>query len=398
MNMIQINKNETPSLTRSMIWLMAVGSGLVVANLYYNQPLLGLIARNLQQTEAAVSKIPMITQLGYATGLLFIVPLGDMFKRKRIILIDFALILLSLLAFALSSSLTAMLVASFFIGITSVVPQIFIPLAAQLSRPKDTAKNVAMVVSGILIGILASRVFSGMVGEYLGWRMVYFIAMGGVLLLGIFIAILLPEMNPTFSGTYRELMKSILYYVKIFPELRMAAVRGALTFASFSIFWTTLVFHLESPPFFAGSDIAGLLGLVGIVGALAASITGRITQTVGQNLVITVGGVLMLLSWLVFGVAGASYCGLIIGIVFLDMGIQAINVSNQSIIFSAHRNATNRINTAYMVTYFIGGAIGTWIGGWIWQIAGWAGVVTAGTFIVFSALLIHLLSIKRIKN
>lgn len=396
--MTQIDTNESSPLTRSAIWLMAVGGGLVVANLYYNQPLLAMIARNLEQTEAAVSNIPMVTQLGYATGLLFIVPLGDMFKRKRIILIDFALILLSLLAFALSSSLTAMLVASFFIGITSVVPQIFIPLTAQLSRPKDTAKNVAMVVSGILIGILASRVFSGIVGEYLGWRMVYFIAMGVILVLGIFIAILLPEMNPTFSGTYRELMKSILHYVKIFPELRIAALRGALTFASFSMFWTTLVFHLESPPFFAGSDVAGLLGLVGIVGALAAGITGRITQKVGQNVVITVGAVTMLLSWLVFGAAGATYWGLIIGIIFLDMGIQAINVSNQSIIFSAHKNATSRINTAYMVTYFVGGAIGTWIGGSIWQIAGWPGVVAAGTILVFIALSIHILNSRVIKK
>lgn len=374
------------------LWLMTIGSGLVVANLYYNQPLLSLISKELGQTESAVSKVAMITQIGYAVGLLFLVPAGDMFKRKRIILIDFIFMILSLLAFSISSSLTTLILSGFFIGLTSVIPQIFIPLTAQLSHPQDTAKNVSMVVSGLLIGILVSRVFSGVIAQYVGWRMVFIIAAAIMFLLALFIVWLLPEMTPTFEGSYKQLMQSILYYVQTFPALRLSAIRGALVFASFSLFWTTLVFRLEQAPFFAGSDVAGLFGLVGVVGALAATITGRITNKIGQNHIITAGACIMLVAWFIFGLCGATYAGLIVGIILLDMGIQAVNVSNQSLIFSSHREATNRINTAYMVTYFIGGAVGTWIGGIAWSLFGWSGAVWAGALFILLCLLFHLIN------
>ncbi len=395
--MEQISKTENqPYLTSGTLWLMAIGAGLVVANLYYNQPLLSMIAKELGESEAATSKVAMITQLGYATGLLLIVPMGDMFRRKRIILVDFICMLASLLAFAVSQSLTMMVVSSFFIGLTSVIPQIFIPIAAQLSPPGRTAKNVSMIVSGILIGILASRVFSGVLAEYLGWRMVFFIAIGILFVLALFIAVFLPAMEATFEGTYKQLMRSILYYIRLLPDLRMASVRGALVFASFSMFWTTLVFRLEQPPFYAGSDVAGLLGLVGITGAVAATITGSLTNKVGQHIIITAGACIMLLAWLAFGIGGASYIGLIAGIVLLDMGIQAINISNQSLIFASHKEATNRINTAYMVAYFVGGALGTWIGGLVWGWFGWPGVVSAGGGVVVLCLLVHLLFNRKV--
>lgn len=386
-----IKSENKQYLSPAILWLMTIGAGLVVANNYYNQPLLGMIAHDLGETEASTSLVAMITQVGYAIGLLLIIPLGDMFKRKRIILIDFIFILLSLLAFALSRSLAMMIVASFFIGLTSVVPQIFIPIAAQLSRPQDSAKNVSMVMSGLLIGILASRVFSGVVGEYRGWREVFLIAMGFMLILGICIAVMLPEMNPTFKGTYGRLMGSILFYIKTIPCLRLASIRGALGFGSFSIFWATLTFRLEQSPFYAGSDIAGLLGLVGIGGALAATITGRLTVKFGQNIIITIGCVMMILSWLIFGVIGFTYVGLIVGIVFLDLGLQAMHVSNQTLVFSSHHEASNRLNTVYMVSYFIGGSLGTWIGGQAWGAYGWTGVIISGGSFALICLVIHLL-------
>lgn len=392
-----MTNTANPSLSRSLIWLLAVGGGLVVANLYYHQPLLAMIARDLGQSESAVSRIPMFIQIGYATGLLLIVPLGDMFRRRRIILLDFAGIVLSMIVFAVSGSLTAMLVAGFFLGLTSVIPQIFIPLTAQLSSEKDTAKNVAIVVSGILIGVLVSRVFSGMVGGYFGWRMVYFIAAAIVFVLALSVGLMMPEVKPTFTGTYGELMRSIAHYVRIFPDLRIAAFRGALVCASSSIFWTTLVFRLGEAPFFAGSDVAGLLSLVCIVGAVTANLTGRITNKVNPNLIISIGVLVMISSWLVFGLASVSYAGLITGIVLLDMGIQATYVSNQSLIFARHREATNRINTAYMVTYFLGGAVGTWVGGTVWGVWGWTGVVYAGVCFLILGLAAHLLYLGRHK-
>ncbi|MDR3057466.1 MAG: MFS transporter, partial [Prevotella sp.] len=275
-------------LSKGTLWLMAIGAGLVVANNYYNQPLLGMIAKEFGETEAATSKVAMFTQVGYAAGLLLIIPLGDMYRRKRIILIDFAFILLSLLVFALSKSLLVMIVASFFIGLTSVVPQVFVPIAAQLSPPEEKGKNVGIVMSGLLIGILASRVFSGIVGEYLGWRNVFFIAAGFMVVLAILIGWLLPDMKPTFDGKYRQLMRSIIRYAKDIPSLQLASLRGALGFASFSVFWTTLTFKLEQAPFFQGSDVAGSLGLFGIAGALAASLVGYVSGKINKNKLIAI--------------------------------------------------------------------------------------------------------------
>lgn len=385
-------------LSKGTLWLMTIGAGLVVANNYYNQPLLGMISRELGESESATSTIAMATQMGYAAGLLLIIPLGDMFRRKKIILIDFVFMLASLLAFAWGSSLEVLVVAGFCIGLTSVVPQVFVPIAAQLSSPKDKNRNVGIVMSGLLVGILASRVFSGLLGEYLGWREVFLIAAGFMVILAILLAWLLPNMKPTFDGTYGQLMSSMLYYTKTIPSLRLASLRGALGFGSFSIFWTTLTFHLEQPPFLRGSDVAGMLGLVGIAGALAASLAGYVSGKINRNMMIASACVLMILSWGVFGFAGDTYMGLIAGIIFLDMGLQGMHVTNQTIVFSTHPEATNRLNTVYMVSYFIGGAFGTFVGGKAWKYYGWQGVVVAGALFVVLALVAHLLMSKKMKN
>ncbi|MBF0649386.1 MFS transporter [Dysgonomonas sp. GY75] len=395
--MVLSNNENKQYLAKSTLWLMAVGAGLVVANNYYNQPLLGMIAKEFGESEAAVSRVAMFTQIGYAAGLLLIIPLGDMFKRKKIVLTDFIFIILSLLIFAFSKSLSVMITASFFIGLTSVVPQIFVPIAAQLSAPEEKGRNVGIVMSGLLIGILASRVFSGLLGEYLGWREVFYIAAGMMVVLGVLIAWLLPDMQPTFKGTYSQLMGSIFRYTKEIPTLRLASLRGALGFGSFSIFWTTLTFRLEQAPFFQGSDVAGSLGLVGIVGALAASVTGSVSGKVNKNKIILIACLLMLLSWGIFGFSGNTYIGLIAGIILLDMGLQGMHVTNQTIVFSTHPEASNRLNTVYMVSYFIGGSVGTFLGGIAWQYYGWNGVVGVGGLLVLLCLSVHMLLCNRTK-
>lgn len=395
--MVLSNNENKQYLAKSTLWLMAVGAGLVVANNYYNQPLLGMIVKEFGESEAAVSRVAMFTQIGYAAGLLLIIPLGDMFKRKKIVLTDFIFIILSLLIFAFSKSLSVMIAASFFIGLTSVVPQIFVPIAAQLSAPEEKGRNVGIVMSGLLIGILASRVFSGLLGEYLGWREVFYIAAGMMVVLGVLIAWLLPDMQPTFKGTYSQLMGSIFRYTKEIPTLRLASLRGALGFGSFSIFWTTLTFRLEQAPFFQGSDVAGSLGLVGIVGALAASVTGSVSGKVNKNKIILIASLLMLLSWGIFGFSGNTYIGLIAGIILLDMGLQGMHVTNQTIVFSTHPEASNRLNTVYMVSYFIGGSVGTFLGGIAWQYYGWNGVVGVGGLLVLLCLFMHMLLCSKAK-
>lgn len=377
-------------LTKGTLWLMTVGAGLVVANNYYNQPLLGMISKEFVVSEEATSKVAMLTQMGYAAGLLIIIPLGDMFKRKRIILIDFFFIIASLLVFAFSKTLELMIVASFFIGLTSVVPQIFVPIAAQLSHPKQKGRNVGIVMSGLLVGILASRVFSGWIGDLLGWRSVFFLAAGMMLVLGVLLSRLLPDIQPTFNGTYRQLMSSIYGYTKSIPSLRLASLRGAFAFASFSVFWTTLTFRLEQAPFFAGSDIAGSMGLFGIAGALGASYVGHISGRMNKNQLVSIACILMIASWVFFGLWGSTYIGLIIGVLLLDLGLQSMHVTNQTIVFSSHPEASNRLNTVYMVSYFVGGSFGTFVGGWAWGNYGWNGVVIVGLSFVILCILIHL--------
>lgn len=384
-------------LSKSILWLMAIGAGLVVANNYYNQPLLGVIAKELGESESATSKVAMFTQMGYAAGLLLIIPLGDMFRRKKIILIDFFFIILSLVVFALSKSLIVMLAASFCIGLTSVVPQIFVPIAAQLSRPEEKGRNVGIVMSGLLIGILGSRVFSGVVGEYLGWRNVFFIAAGLMIILAVLIAWMLPNMQPTFKGTYGELMGSVIRYARSIPSLQSASLRGALGFASFSAFWTTLTFRLQEAPYFQGSDVAGSLGLFGIAGALAATLVGQASGKVNKNKLIAIATFLMIVSWGVFGMGDSTYIGIIVGIILLDMGLQAMHVTNQTIVLSSHPEAANRLNTVYMVSYFIGGSIGTFVGGKAWGAYGWNGVVFTGAFFVSLCLVVHLIISRKPK-
>lgn len=388
-NITETNDFQT-KLSHTLLWLMTVGAGLVVANNYYNQPLLGEIARDMNISESLANNIAMLTQIGYAIGLFLLVPLGDMFKKRSIILFDFLMIIFSLLLFAFSKRIEVMFIASFLIGVSSVVPQMFVPLAAQLSEPENKSKNVGMVMTGLLVGILASRIFSGIVGDFWGWKMVYYIAACLMLLLWILIYFLLPDINPTFKGTYSGLIKSMFHYIKITPSLRLASIRGGLALGSFLAFWTTLTFHLEKPPFYAGSDIAGSLGIVAVGGALSAALVGRYIDKMNKNVFITCAAFLMLIAWFVFGIWGFSYLGLISGIFILDVGLQSVHVTNQTIVFKNNPNAANRLNTVYMTSYFIGGSFGTFVGGKAWAYAGWHGVVFAGGLFIVVLLLIHL--------
>ncbi|MFC0516752.1 MFS transporter [Mucilaginibacter angelicae] len=386
---------QHPHLTPVTLWIMTIATGLVVANIYYNQPLLADMAHTFGVSDKKAQQISLFTQIGYATGLLFIVPLADMLKRKRLILIDFVLMIISLVASAMAPSVTILMIAGFLVGVSSVIPQLLIPMAAHLAKPHERGKKIGFVMSGLLIGILLSRTLSGFVGEHFGWRSMYYIAAGLMLFIWLMIFLFLPELEPDYKGNYGKLMKSLIHLVKTQPKLRLAAFRGALCFASFSAFWTTLVFLLKQPQFNEGSAAAGMFGLVGAFGAVAVGFMGRLSDKMDAHKLSIYTLALILISFIVFYFSSHSIVGLIIGVILLDMGVQATHISNQSIIFALIPEARNRINTVYMVSYFIGGALGTFFASLVWKNYEWNGVCAIGVVLSIIVIIVHLLSYRK---
>ncbi|MGY0392652.1 MFS transporter [Bizionia sp. KMM 8389] len=380
---------KTP-LSNSVLYLMSISAGLVVANLYYNQPLLHLISVTFNVTEAAVSNVALFTQLGYAFGLLFIIPLGDKVANHKILQIDFLILIIALFGASISTSLFWLIVSSFAIGFTSAIPQLFVPMAAQLSDKAGRGRAIGIVMSGLLIGILGSRVLSGFIGDQFGWRIVYSGAAILMCLLFIILRFKLPRISPEYKGTYASLMGSLWFYFKTEPALRLASLRGGLAFASLSVFWTTLVFLMEDS-FGYGSTITGLFGLFGIVGALGATVVGKLNNKVSKQKLIWFGIALLTFSWLIFLLSSKSIIGLIIGVILIDLGMQGLHITNQNIIFSKNEEARNRVNTIYMVSFFIGGAIGTTLGAIAWQFYGWPGVSVLGLSLTLTIGVVHLL-------
>ncbi|KAA5436111.1 MFS transporter, partial [Bacteroides cellulosilyticus] len=334
------------------------------------------------------------SQIGYAIGLLFIIPLGDLYRRRNIILVNISILVVSLLTIALAPNIHLILFASLLTGACSVIPQIFMPLAAQYSTPETKGKNVGIILSGLLTGILASRVVSGIVGEYMGWRFIYFIAAGLMVVCLLIIIRILPDLPSNYQGSYAGLMKSLFSIVKKYPQLRIASLRAGFSFGSFLAMWSCLAFKMEQAPFFAGNNIIGMLGLCGIAGALTASSIGRFINTVGVKRLTYIGCSLIISAWIVLYAGQYSYAGIIAGILLIDIGMQCIQLSNQTSAFALCPQASNRINTIFMTTYFIGGSTGTFLAGTFWQWFGWTGVVGTGILLTSCSLLINIFAKK----
>ncbi|MBO0593244.1 MFS transporter [Cellulophaga sp. E16_2] len=376
------------NLSNSVLYLMSISSGLVVANLYYNQPLLHQMVVEFGVSESAISNVPLATQLGYAFGLLFIVPLGDKVSNKKIIQFDFALMILSLIAASVSSTLYLLIISSFFIGFSSALPQLFVPMVAQLSDDKGRGRAIGIVMSGLLIGILGSRVLSGLIGKWFGWRFMFSAATVLMVLLFILLQYKLPKIKPNYKGSYSSLLKSIGHYFKTEPSLRLAALRGGLGFAGLSVFWTTFVFLMEDH-FNYDSDIAGAFGVFGIVGALGATVVGKMNDKYDRKSMIIFSTLLLMISWVILFFSGYALIGLALGVIIVDLGMQVLHITNQVTIFSRNPEARNRVNTVYMVGFFIGGALGTFLGAYAWQHHGWQGVSILGLLISLSILIVQ---------
>ncbi len=382
------------NLSNPVLYLMSISAGLIVANLYYNQPLLSQMAASFSVTESAVSNVALFTQLGYAFGLFFIIPLGDKISNKKILKFTFVLMIIALVGAANSTTLSLLIASSFLIGFSSSLPQLFVPMAAQLADEKGRGRAIGIVMSGLLIGILGSRVISGLVGAQFGWRIMYYIAAVLMAFLFILLQYKLPKLTPKYKGSYVNLLKSIGFYFRTEPSVRLAAVRGGLGFAGLSVFWTTLVFLMEDS-FGYGSGVTGAFGLFGIAGALGAAVVGKMNDQFSKHKIIMFSILLLALSWLIFLFSAHSILGLIIGVVIVDLGLQALHITNQNIIFSKNPEARNRVNTIYMVGFFTGGAIGTSLGAYAWTHYGWTGVSIIGLILSIAIAIVHLAFRKR---
>ncbi|MES2276912.1 MAG: MFS transporter [Bacteroidota bacterium] len=389
-------KLEKPHLSPLVLWIMTITTGFVVANIYYNQPLLGDIALTYHINSAKAGQVAVFTQIGYAVGLLFIVPLGDMFERKRLMLIDLIFVVASLLVAAWAPSITVLLIASLFTGITSVIPQLMVPMAAHLAQPHERGKKLGFIMSGLLVGILASRTLSGFIGQHFGWRAMFYIAAGMMVIIWLLVYLQLPKVEADYTGKYKRLMASLVKLFMDEPALRLASFRGALCFACFSAFWTTLVFLLKYQ-FNLGSDVAGSFGLLGVLGAVAAGYMGKLTDKMDSYKLSAFTIILIIISFVLFLLSGNSLIGLGIGVILMDVGVQATHISNQAIIFALNPAARNRINTVYMVSYFIGGSTGTFLATLAWDKYRWNGVCAIGITLSCIVLIVHLLSRQKMK-
>ena len=351
-----------------------MATGASVANLYYNQPLLSDIARTFQSSSRAAGAIATLTQAGYAVGLLLFVPLGDVVERRRLIVTLLCCVTGALLLAALGPTLAVVAGASFAIGVTTVVPQLILPFAAGLAPPAMRGRVVGHVVSGLLVGILAGRAVAGVVNDVAGWRAMFVAAAVAMLALALLLRAMLPLSPPAIAVSYGTLVRSLGTLFRTEPVIRDAALLGALTFAAFSAFWTTLAFRLQEPPLHSGSAVAGAFGVIGLVGAAVAPIAGRRAdrrrprETIGLALLGNIA------AWLVLLLLGHTLWGIAIGVLLLDAATQAAQVSNQARVYALPVEAHGRFNTIYMVCYFIGGSLGSAVAVLAWDAFRWTGV------------------------
>lgn len=368
-------------LSPALILLMSMATGLAVASNYYAQPLLDTIARAFSLSASSAGFIVTAAQLGYAAGLLFLVPLGDMFERRRLIVSMTLLAAGGMLITASSQSLTMMIIGTALTGLFSVVAQILVPLAATLAAPDKRGKVVGTIMSGLLLGILLARTVAGLLASLGGWRTVYWVASGLMVIMALALWRGLPKVKQENHLNYPQLLGSVFSLFTQDKLLRTRALLGCFTFANFSILWTSMAFLLASPPFNYSEGMIGLFGLAGAAGALGARPAGGLADKGKSHLTTTAGLILLLLSWAAIWYGHISVMALIVGILVLDLTVQGVHITNQTVIYRLKPEARNRLTAGYMTSYFIGGAAGSLISASAWQHAGWAGVCLAGTLV-----------------
>ncbi|WP_422088221.1 MULTISPECIES: MFS transporter [Variovorax] len=385
--------HEGPS--NAMILLLAASAGLAVAALYYSQPMLGVLGPDIGASTRSVGFVPTLTQLGYALGILLLAPLGDRFDRRRIILAKATVLVLALLGAALSPSVGPLLAASLAIGLSATLAQDVVPAAATLAPEAHRGRVVGTVMTGLLLGILLSRVLSGFVAEHFGWRAMFFVAAASIALIGVAAARGLPHLRPTTQLGYGALLGSLAKLWKRHGALRRATFAQALLSIGFSAFWSTLAVMLHGAPFHLGSAAAGAFGLAGAAGALAAPIAGRLADRRGPELVIRMGAALVVVSFaaMLFAplMAPAARLWLIVAsAIGFDFGLQAALIAHQTIVYGIDPGARSRLNAVFFTGVFIGMAAGSALGALVLAQWGWPGVVLMAALSALGALAVRM--------
>jgi predicted MFS family arabinose efflux permease len=356
-----------------LITLMSIAIGVIVANLYYLQPLLHQVTKDFRISESKATLLLVLIQAGYAAGLAFVVPLGDLIPRRRLAVLVFAVASLVVLAAAAAHSFVLFAAITFFIGLASCGGQVILPLGADMAEPAQRGRVIGRLMTGLLMGLMLSRSVSGIIAQAAGWRTVYVAAGVALALMAVMLYRVLPNEPVRAHVTYRRLLSGTFGMFATFPMLRRRALYGFLIFAAFSTLWTTLAFHLSAAPFHYDNLVIGLFGVVGAAGVLAANVAGRFADKQRTHLTTIACGALILLSFVVLYVGRDVVVLLAIGIIMLDAGMQGLQITNQSIIYSLAPDARSRINSAYMVCSFIGAACGSLAAGQCYAHAGWRG-------------------------
>ncbi len=373
---------QTVPLTAPLKYFMALACGVVVANLYYCQPLLGRLADAFAVQDTAASWINICCQMGYGLGLLLVVPLGDMMSRRRLLSGMQVAAAFSLCGAALSTQIGWLYFFSLAIGVGTTACQVYIPLAAHLASDEERGKVIGTLMGGLLTGILLSRTLSGFVAELWGWRSMYWIAAGMMVVLALITLRVIPEEEPEFKGSYVSLMHSLLGLVRSQRAVRQSAWMGACLFGALSVFWSTMAFYLEKPPYSYRLSVIGLFGFAGMGGALVSPWVGRAADRISPLSPMRWGLVAMLAGYLILFKGSSGLYFLLAGIILIDVGMQAAHVPNLTRVSSLVEGARTRLNTIYMTSFFIGGTMGSVLGSYAWSFGGWTGVCLAGLLMV----------------
>ncbi|MBO9049030.1 MFS transporter [Curtobacterium flaccumfaciens] len=362
------------SMSTGRTLLFAVAGGAAVGNLYWSQPLLDDIASSLGTSASLAGLLVTLTQVGYALGILLVVPLGDVLDRRRLIPWVLVASAVALLLAAIAPTFATLLVALALVGLTTVAGQLLIPLAGDLADPAQRGRVVGTIASGVLTGILVSRTISGLVADAFGWRAIYVLAAVVAVVLAVLLRRAIPELEARGGVAYPQLILSVFRAVRTHRTVQVTLVISSSVFAVFTMFWTALTFLLSSDPYDFSTSSIGLVGLVGLAGAVAAQRVGRLHDR-GLSVPVTGGAIaLLLVSLVVAGIGAHSIVVVLLAVLLLDVAVQAANVLNQTRLFSVDPAARSRLNTAFVTSNFIGGAIGSALASVLWNAGGWTAI------------------------
>lgn len=377
-------------LSAGLMLLLATGAGLAAATLYYSQPMLGILGTQFQATPGDIGLVPTLTQLGYALGIWLLAPLGDRYDRRRIILCKGAALSLALLVAASAPTLAVLMLASLAIGLSATLAQDIVPATAALAQSAHRGKMVGMVMTGLLLGILLSRVVSGFVAEQFGWRSMFVAAAISIALLNVAVWFRLPRFVPSTQLSYGALLGSLWTLLRRYSALRRAALAQGLMSVGFSAFWSTLAVMLHAAPFHLGSSAIGAFGLAGAAGALAAPLAGRMADRKGPEQVTRLGAVLLTMAFVAMACGPDQLWLLVVGAVVFDLGTQATLVAHQAIIYSLDSQARSRLNAVLFVGMFTGMSSGAYLGSLVLARFGWQGVCVLAALSGVAALLVRM--------